>query len=381
MTEKETGDKTCPGAEPARKVPDAATLFVVALVLFTMGYLAISVFRSAGLPDLSGLRTLSTVFISILMQAFPFMLIGVLVSSAMHVFVPDELIVKIFPTRHGLGFLTAMFAGLLFPVCECAIVPVMTRLIKKGVAAPIAVTFMLSAPIINPIVILSTLYAFSGRPGIMLMRVGFGLLIALLVGLCLPLVAGKERPLLDGPDGQTGEACCCTEHTGHTGHIGHGRAEEAPGHIHTCACCGEKEIPHGLFPRLGAMFLHAGEEFFSVGKYLIIGAFATSLIQTLIPREALAGLGAHSGLSLFLMMAAAFLFSACSTSDAFIARSFLNRFPLSAVMGFLVFGPMMDVKNLLMLFAGFKKGFVLKLALLIFLLNFAVLSAFSFLLK
>ena len=102
------------------------------------------------------LEVFNTIFTSILMQAFPFMLIGVLVSSAMHIFVPDQWLVKVFPTKNGLGFLTALFAGLFFPVCECAIVPLMTRLVKKGVSAPIAITFMLFAPIINPIVLIST---------------------------------------------------------------------------------------------------------------------------------------------------------------------------------------------------------------------------------
>ena len=104
--------------------------------------------------------TIHTVFTGIVLQAVPFMLLGALLSSTLYAFVPDRLLIKIFPKKYGIGFLTALFAGSLFPVCECAAVPLMRSLIKKGVAMPIAVTFMLASPIVNPISIVSTLYAF-----------------------------------------------------------------------------------------------------------------------------------------------------------------------------------------------------------------------------
>lgn len=322
--------------------------------------------------SIAAIRAFSTVFVSILIQAFPFMLIGVLVSSAMHFFVPDNLIIRVFPTRHGIGFLTALFAGLFFPVCECAIVPVMTRLVKKGVALPIAISFMLAAPIINPIVIVSTLYAFPGQPGVMLLRVGLGLLIALMTGLTLfVLGVGKEGNMLDTDEGH--------EHPEHY----HGQ-DKQPQHdascanAHdkgaTCACCANPvSADMGLFRKISAMLLHAGDEFFDVGKYIIVGAFISSLIQAVIPREAFISLGSQSGLSLAVMMLMAFLFSACSTSDAFIARSYLGRLTLGPILGFLVYGPMMDIKNMLMLLGGFKKSFVIKLIAIITVLNFATL--------
>lgn len=338
------------------------------IIFFTAGYLLLSILRSMNVIDMSGIEVFNTVFISILMQAFPFMLIGVLVSSAMHVFIPDEWIVKVFPTKYGLGFLTAMFAGAFFPVCECAIVPVMTRLVKKGVAMPIAITFMLSAPIINPIVIISTLYAFPGQPEITLMRVGFGLLIALLVGFCMMLY-GKNLPML--LENSNDQECNCQ----------HDATSHHESHQCTCHCHDEDEhIKKGIAEKLKTLLLHAGDEFFGVGKYLVVGACITSLIQILIPKETFANLGTQSWLSLLIMMTMAFLFSACSTSDAFIARSFMNKFSTGAIMGFLVFGPMMDVKNLLMLLSSFKKGFVIRLTLIIFILNFIVLNFLTLLL-
>ncbi len=373
MQQKETEEKELLNqdelvAKQPYKKTDYSTILAIGLCFVTGGYLLFSVLRSVDLIDFSMVQIFNTIFISILMQAFPFMLIGVLLSSAMHVFISDEFIIKVFPTKYGLGFLTAMFAGLLFPVCECAIVPVMTRLVKKGVALPIAITFMLSAPIINPIVIMSTLYAFPGQPEIALMRVCFGLLIALITGLILFLSNGRQPVLLNDRESHEYDSDCdCGVEHDH----------------HECSCHFHNEEDHskkGTAAKMKTLFLHAGEEFFGVGKYLVLGAFMTSLNQTLVPREAFVSMGSQNGFSLFIMMAAAFLFSACSTSDAFIARSFMNRFSTGAIMGFLVFGPMMDVKNMLMLFANFKKSFVFKLSLLIFILNFVMLYFFAFLL-
>lgn len=373
MMKSESKDKLLPPDNSeintiSKKESNLSRIFTFIIIFFAAGYLSFYVLRSMNIIDVSRIEVFNTVFISILMQAFPFMLIGVLVSSVMHVFIPDEWIVKIFPTKYGLGFLTAMFAGVFFPVCECAIVPVMTRLVKKGVAMPIAITFMLSAPIINPIVIISTLFAFPGQPEIALMRVGFGLWIALLVGICMTLY-GKNLPLLldDSNDQECKYQRDATSH-----HVSHQC---------TFNCKNEDEhIKKGIPEKLKSLLLHAGDEFFGVGKYLVFGACITSLIQTYIPKETFAHLGMQSGLSLIVMMAMAFLFSACSTSDAFIARSFVNKFSTGSIMGFLVFGPMMDVKNLLMLMSSFKKGFVIRLALVIFILNFLVLNFLTLLL-
>ena len=340
----------------------ASAVLIAALAL----YLIFSFSRAADAKLLDQLQVFNTIFISILMQAFPFMLIGIFVSSAMELFAPDQFVVRIFPSRFGLGFITAMFAGLLFPVCECAIVPVTTRLVKKGVALPIAVTFMLSAPIINPIVIVSTLYAFPGQPRVALFRVVFGLSIALLVGLMLFLLEFNSSALTTVQND-----CSCHSHD------------------HHCSCCAappdgahdepEKASAAPIRQKLRMMFIHAGEEFFGVGRYLVLGALFTSLIQILIPRAWFAGLDEKNGLPLLIMMAVAFVFSACSTSDAFIAKSFAGRFSIGSIMGFLVFGPMMDIKNILMLLAGFKKSFVATLVFIIFLANFLMLHFFAFL--
>lgn len=316
-----------------------------------------------------------TVFTGILLQALPFILFGSLLSSALHIFIPQAVIIKVFPQKYGIGFLTALLAGLFFPVCECASVPLMRGLIKKGVAMPIAVTFMLASPIINPVSIASTFYAFPQQPFIALYRVYFGLLIAFAVGLLLLLYPESSylkeefsihrsgdnqaaqtaptagRPLLFSPREKRSLLYIGATQTQQTGNGTPAAAE-----------------------KLSALLLHTGSELFTAGPFLIIGAFITALIRTAVPQAVFGADSSSAAGSLALMMLFAFLFSACSSSDAFIVRGFLNRFPIGSIVGFLVYGPMMDIKNLFMLLSLFKRRFVIELTLIITAANFIGLS-------
>lgn len=141
----------------------------------------------------------------------------------------------------------------------------------------------------------------------------------------------------------------------------------------TCSCgyCGENM--RGIGRKVESIFRHAGSEFFEVGKFLIIGAFLSSILQTFVPKDIFNNLRGQNALSLLVMMTAAFVFSVCSTSDAFIGRTFLNQFSAGSVMGFLVIGPMIDIKNTLMLLSSFKKRFVIKLVAVIFFSAFVLL--------
>ena len=320
-----------------------------AFIILVAGYLFFSVFRSvdfsASSIDLSWLQVLNTVFLSILIQAFPFILFGVFVSAIIQVFVSSETIVKLFPRKKGLGFVAAALVGLFFPVCDCAIIPVAARLVKKGVPIPTAVTFMLAAPIVNPIVIASTLYAFPGQPSIAFYRVYLGITVALAVGLIFLFFPEANTSVLNGFDNFT-----CK-----------------------CGYCGDRGRPQNIWSKIEAIFKHAGAEFFEVGRYLIVGAFLSSIFQTMVPKDILASLGGDYIAALLIMMLSAFVLSVCSTSDAFIARTFVSQFPMGAVMGFMILGPMLDIKNLLMLMGSFRKRFVAKLVLVVFGLSFALL--------
>ena len=320
--------------------------------------------------------TIHTVFTGIVLQAVPFMLLGALLSSALYAFVPDRLLIKIFPKKYGIGFLTALFAGALFPVCECAAVPLMRSLIKKGVAMPIAVTFMLASPIVNPISIVSTLYAFPQQPSVAFYRLGFGLLIACAIGLLL-LFYPEEKYLKEDFDREPSVQPHTFGGVDTAFRLATGRSAQnsrsEPQSDNFGSITAESKV-QWLQVKVYALLMHTCSEFFTTGPFLILGAFITALIRAAVPQELFSITSGSAAGSLLVMMLFAFVFSACSTSDAFIARSFLNRFPSGSILGFLVYGPMMDIKNLFMLLSLFKKRFVIELTLIITAINFIGIS-------
>ncbi len=342
--------ETVSGRSWLRKPSDVllAVFFVLVAGYFLTTILTVSNLGNAKL-DLSWLQLLNTIFVSILMQAFPFLLLGVLVSSIIQVFVSKEMVIKYFPKSKAASFFTAILGGLFFPVCDCAIVPVASRLVKKGVPLYAAVTFMLAAPIVNPIVIASTLYAFPGQPSVAFYRIYLGVTIAVASGLVFLFFPENEKKLLTGSNSLL---CNCTY----------------------CSSIGTKG---GVREKISAIFKHAGEEFFDVGRFLVIGALLTSIFQVAIPKDLLLEVGNSGVVSLLIMMAAAFILSVCSSSDAFIARSFANQFSMGSVMGFLVLGPMIDIKNVLMLLGSFNKRFVVKFLFVVCGLAFAILLLFT----
>ncbi|GCD08754.1 permease [Clostridium tagluense] len=331
-------------------------LLLMTIFFLTVAYFLYSIIKPIGFDItntiLPWLQRFNTIFLSILIQAFPFILFGVFFSSIIQVFVSTEKITKIFPKNTALQFIVAISAGFFFPVCDCAIVPVGARLVKKGVPLPAAITFMLAAPIVNPIVIASTLYAFPNQPLIAVYRTCLGIIVAFFVGLVFLLSPEKNPMLLDN---NNKSFCNCG------------------------FCSDDYNNIDGFRQRIDAIFKHAGSEFFGVGKFLIIGSFLSSIMQTIIPKDLFPTLGGGIIISILIMMLFAFILSVCSTSDAFIARPFINQFPLGSVMGFLVLGPMLDIKNLLMLLGNFEKRVVIKLVILITVISFVVLIFFSML--
>lgn len=270
----------------------------------------------------SSFLQLNSIFISILIEAIPFILIGVILSGIIQMFVSEEMIARIMPKNRFLAVLFGALAGVLFPACECGIIPITRRLLLKGVPLHAGVSFMLTAPIINPIVLFSTYIAFGNRWSVVFYRGGLALAVSLIIGVILSYQF-KDNQLLK-PD--------------------------EPGHHHH---------HHGtLLQKLGGTLRHAIDEFFSVGKYLIIGAFIAAAMQTYVKTSTLLAIGQNDVSSSLVMMGLAFVLSLCSEVDAFIASSFSSTFSLGSLIAFLVFGAMVDIKNLLMMLAAFKKRFV-----------------------
>ncbi|AXN40991.1 hypothetical protein CN689_02430 [Peribacillus butanolivorans] len=277
------------------------------------------------------LLQMNTIFISILIESLPFILLGVLISGIIQMFVSEEMIAKIIPKNPVLSVLYAIGAGVLFLACECGIVPITRRLIAKGVPLSAAIAFMLSAPILNPIVLFSTYIAFGNSWSMVFYRGGIAFLVVIIIA-CILSFQFKTNQLKH-------------DHIGHT-HTHH--------HSHT------------FTDKVKGMFRHSIEEFFSVGKYLIIGALLAAAIQTFLKTSLLLEIGQGNLSGNVVMMALSYVMSLCSQADAFVASSFRSTFSTSSLVAFLVFGAMFDIKNTIMLLGTFKTKFVLCLMAYIF---------------
>jgi uncharacterized membrane protein YraQ (UPF0718 family) len=299
---------------PARR-PQAALgwlwyLPVAALVWVASGW-ALPAALVAYTPRAQGLVT---IFLSIFFEAFPFVTAGVLLSATIGLFVSDVRIQRLVP-RGALGAaLAGALLGLAIPVCECGTVPMARRLLHKGAPLPFGVAFLLAAPVVNPVVIVSTAVAFNGDLLILGGRLGLTLLIAVAVALALARLPRQEQLL----------------------------APQAVRHDDSCGC------GHGHGRSAGAVLRHSAEELVEMGRWLILGGLLAAATQTFVPQSLLLGVGGGPLLSVLVLMALAVVLSVCSTVDAFLALALSTAFGPGALLAFLVFGPMIDIKSTLM---------------------------------
>ncbi|MGL5094039.1 MAG: permease, partial [Planctomycetia bacterium] len=150
-------------------------------------------------------------FMSIVYEALPFIILGSLISGMLEELLPQKFFQRFLPKRRFLAIAGSSLLGVVLPMCECGIVPVMRRLMKKGVPASCAITYMLSAPIINPIVLASTALAFWtpdytlwGVPGLtmVLLRAGAAFCVAVTVGLLIERMVRKGVGVVRGDAGR-----------------------------------------------------------------------------------------------------------------------------------------------------------------------------------
>ena len=306
--------------------PRQVPLWAASAVLWALFGLALLA-RHTIVPALPALSTFGVIFASIAVEALPFILLGALVSAAMAVFVPRAVFERLGALPPALQIPGAALAGVAFPVCECGSVPVARRLIQRGVSPAAGVAFMLAAPIVNPIVIGSTWVAYGGGSRgaqMVAARSGLGLLVAMTAG----AVLGRPGASLlrARPDDANAE-----EHHGE-------RREEFVGHL------------------VG--------DFIFMGRFLILGAALSALLQTAVPQTIISGLADQTALAVLALMALAFMLSLCSEADAFVATSF-TAFPLAAQLGFLVLGPVADTKLAVLYGATFRERFVVRLLVLV----------------
>jgi len=316
----------------------AATLIIEAAFLcLAIGLLLFS--SLSGLHEIVG--DLSISFVAIMVEAMPFMLLGSIVGGLIEAFLPQELVSRLLAGRKNKAVFIAAGLGLIFPVCECAIVPVVRRLLHKGVPLSAAIAFLLGGPIVNPIVAGSTWLAYRSDWSFLGVRMICGYTIAVAVAFMMNFLFRKGTILLDEASSGSSSACDCDAH--------------------------EHDVSgNGKMSRCFAAFQHACDDFFDVGRFLVIGAFIAALARTTIGVDALRDLFASPWLAIIMMMGLAIALNLCSETDAFIAAGFRGVLPDTAQMAFMVLGPMLDMKLLLMYLTMFRKRVIVVLAFLTF---------------
>lgn len=306
-----------------------------------------------------------TVFLSLLVEAIPFLLLGVLLSGLLLFFVDERKLAALIPKNPLLGALVGSSIGFLFPVCECGNVPVARRLLMQGFPSSVAVGFLLAAPTINPIVIWSTWTAFRDQPEIVVLRVLFSLAIATIVAWVFSAQADL-RPLLQPsmvrslPASERyskitfrSPATTAKSPLLQSGTYILDRPGQPLSINQLQMSAGVKNKP--LAERLRLLLDNTIQETRELGGMLVLGSAIAACIQVAVPREVILSIGNSPVTSILAMMILAALVSICSTVDAFFALSFASAFTSGSLLAFLVFGPMIDLKGIGLMLSIFKQ--------------------------
>ncbi|WP_130348770.1 permease [Herbihabitans rhizosphaerae] len=278
-------------------------------------------------------RTASTVFVAVCAQALPFLVLGVLISASIAAFVPASALRKVLPKRSALAVPVAGAAGIALPGCECASVPVARRLMQRGVAPAVALTFLLAAPAVNPVVIVSTAVAFPNDPEMPLARFLGSLLTA----------------------------------------VGMGWLWARFGKLEWIAERALKRLPEKQEGRRWLVFADTARgDLVEAGGFLVLGALVAAVLKVVVPASWMSALGSDVVLGVIVMAVLAVVLALCSEADAFVAAAAYSL-PLLPKLVFLVVGPAVDVKLVAMQAGTFGRSFALRFAPLTFVV--ALLSA------
>ncbi|MEW1912982.1 permease [Kitasatospora sp. NPDC085895] len=297
-------------------------LVLLALGSFTLLLLATTVLVAApGLLDWvedPAFQAWRTVLAAVVIQGLPFLLLGTVVSAAIGAFVPDRLLERLLPRNPALAVPVAGVAGAVLPGCECASVPVAGSLMRRGVAPAAALAFLLSAPAINPVVLVATSIAFPGRPEMVLARFTASLATSVAMG-WLWLRLGRPEWL---------------------------RPKPAPDHpVGGC--------------RLEAFWRGLQHDFLHAGGFLALGAAAAATFNIAVPPPLLETFTGSPWLSVVVLAVLAVVLSICSEADAFVASS-LSGFSPVAHLTFMVVGPMVDLKLIVLQSGTFGRAFAVR---------------------
>jgi uncharacterized membrane protein YraQ (UPF0718 family) len=289
------------------------------LVLGVMVVLAFSRGLLARVIDGPAVQAWFTVFVSISIQALPFLVLGVVLSGAIAAFVPADALTRALPRRPVVAVPVAALAGAALPGCECGSVPIAGRLVARGATPAAALTFLLAAPAINPVVIVATAVAFPGRPEMAVARFVASLLTAVVVGLVWVRFGRPEwvdRARRRNVDGAT---------------------------------------------RWATFTATAAHDFVHAGGFLVIGGLTAATLQVVVARSALDNLAGSDLVAVVTMASLAVVLAICSEADAFVAAG-LSQFSLTSRLVFLVVGPMVDVKLVALQAGVFGRAFASRFA-------------------
>jgi len=267
-------------------------------------------------------------FLSVVLEGVPFILAGVLLSGLIDAFLPPRLLTRLLPRHPAAGILLGGMLGAVLPMCECGIVVVIRRLLRKGLPLSNAMAYMLAAPVVNPIVALSTWAAFRGQDpwAMMFWRMGLAFGLAVTMATIVHFLHRAfvlRRELIEAA------------------------AQHDPE---------ERDTRSGVAKAAAAVRASVGD-FLDVTVYFILGAAVATLFNTSVNQQLIMPLAEQRGLAVASMMGLAGLLSLCSTSDAFVAATFV-AFPAAAKQAFLVFGPMVDLKLIFIYGLVFRKRFI-----------------------
>ncbi|MET9514833.1 permease [Streptomyces sp. NPDC002994] len=268
--------------------------------------------------DTPAFRAWRTVFVAITVQGLPFLLFGTLISAAISAFVPASVFDKALPRNPVLAVPMAGAAGVVLPGCECASVPVAGSLMRRGVTPAAALAFLLSAPAINPVVLVATAVAFPGSPEMVLARLVASLAVSVSMG-WLWLGLGRPEWL------QLRKARESTPETGKWEQFRDGLQHD---------------------------FMHAG-------GFLVVGAMAAATFNVVVPQSVLEAVSGSPWLSVLALAGLAVVLAVCSEADAFVAAS-LTGFSPTARLAFMVVGPMVDVKLIALQAGTFGRAFAVR---------------------
>ncbi|WP_300765710.1 permease [uncultured Bifidobacterium sp.] len=294
--------------------------------------------RTSSFPVNSIVRGMS----GLILQALPFVLLGVVVSAAVETWVDADMIARHLPHRRSTAMLVAALSGAVVPICDCVVAPTFSKLLKRGLPLPVAVTFLCAAPILNPISLVSTWYAFPHNHMMVAARAGLGLATALAAGYAMAILPPGGLPLRENDP--TASASSCT---------------------HT--------PPKNPEATVVTYLRHIHDDFLTLMPLVLIGVAIATVVRVSLGDNPASGLSATTTIvAMLAMMAFAYLGSICSSTDAVIAASLASVIPAPALLAFLVFGPMMDVKNTLMLMSACTGRFTARLIATIAVLAFLI---------